>query len=134
MATSTTTETLLDTGPFRTILEGERSRIRASLDELAAERRALLSDDGERDEDLDDGGGEGSTLGAELGRIETLWERLDERLLEVEAALGRIEKGTYGVCRSCGGPVGVARLEAMPEVTECVSCKQAPAWVRRPLR
>jgi DnaK suppressor protein len=41
-----------------------------------------------------------------------------------ERALGRIDAGTYGVCESCGQPVGKARLQAFPQATLCVTCKQ----------
>ena len=53
-------------------------------------------------------------------------ERLDAvTRKEVEAirgALGRIERGRYGVCESCGRPIGSVRLQAMPTATLCVSC------------
>lgn len=40
----------------------------------------------------------------------------------IQAALGRIEDGSYGVCEVCGEPVSEARLKAIPEATRCVSC------------
>ena len=47
------------------------------------------------------------------------------RLLEqTERALGRIDAGTYGICESCGQPIGKARLQAFPQATLCVTCKQ----------
>jgi DnaK suppressor protein len=47
-----------------------------------------------------------------------------ELLEQTERALGRIEAGTYGVCESCGKPIGKARLLAFPRATLCVECKQ----------
>jgi DnaK suppressor protein len=47
-----------------------------------------------------------------------------ELLEQTERALGRIEAGTYGVCESCGEPIGKARLLAFPRATLCVECKQ----------
>jgi len=41
-----------------------------------------------------------------------------------ERAIERIEAGTYGVCESCGKPIGKARLQAFPRATLCVTCKQ----------
>ena len=41
-----------------------------------------------------------------------------------ERALSRIDAGTYGVCESCGQPIGKARLQAFPQATLCVTCKQ----------
>jgi DnaK suppressor protein len=43
---------------------------------------------------------------------------------QAERALARIGAGTYGVCESCGKPIGKARLMAFPRATLCVSCKQ----------
>ena len=40
----------------------------------------------------------------------------------IEAALERIEAGTYGLCDECGGPIGEGRLGAIPEATRCVDC------------
>ena len=39
-------------------------------------------------------------------------------------ALARIDDGSYGVCVSCGQPIGKARLQAFPRATLCVACKQ----------
>ena len=51
-------------------------------------------------------------------------EGLMETLHEVDAALDRIAKGTYGRCENCGDPIPKARLQAFPRATLCVSCKQ----------
>ena len=40
----------------------------------------------------------------------------------IQAALARIEDGSYGTCKNCGEDIGEARLEAMPEATRCVQC------------
>jgi DnaK suppressor protein len=47
-----------------------------------------------------------------------------ELLAQNERALARIASGTYGVCESCGEPIGKARLQAFPRATLCVKCKQ----------
>lgn len=41
----------------------------------------------------------------------------------VDEALQRIDAGTFGVCRICGGEIGRPRLEAVPTATQCISCK-----------
>lgn len=43
-------------------------------------------------------------------------------LLEVDAALERLDLGTYGRCERCGGAIGALRLHAMPSARLCVSC------------
>lgn len=47
-----------------------------------------------------------------------------EMLAQIERALGRIDAGTYGVCESCGNPIGKGRLMAFPRATKCMACKQ----------
>jgi DnaK suppressor protein len=47
-----------------------------------------------------------------------------EMLAQTERALLRIEAGTYGICESCGEPIGKMRLMAFPRATLCLSCKQ----------
>ena len=46
-------------------------------------------------------------------------DELEKRLVDVNAALARIEDGTYGVCETCGGGVEEARLEADPAAPTC---------------
>jgi RNA polymerase-binding protein DksA len=43
----------------------------------------------------------------------------------VNAALDRIEGGSYGRCPRCGGEIGVKRLAAMPSATHCLECQEA---------
>jgi RNA polymerase-binding transcription factor len=43
---------------------------------------------------------------------------------EIVEALQRIYDGTYGICENCGNPIARARLEAVPYVRLCVSCKE----------
>ncbi|HEY2521484.1 MAG TPA: TraR/DksA family transcriptional regulator, partial [Streptosporangiaceae bacterium] len=45
-------------------------------------------------------------------------------LEQTEKALARIDAGSYGVCESCGEPIGKARLMAVPRAVLCVTCKQ----------
>ena len=49
----------------------------------------------------------------------------DAKILQaIEEALGRMEKGTYGVCRDCGEPIAAARLNAIPWTRVCIACKE----------
>ena len=50
---------------------------------------------------------------------------LEARLKEVEAALARLEEGTYGTCRVCGGAIEAARLGANPAAETCMSHLEA---------
>jgi DnaK suppressor protein len=48
-------------------------------------------------------------------------------LAEIDAALERIARGTYGLCEECGGPIGRQRLRAIPDAWHCVGCSQTLA-------
>jgi DnaK suppressor protein len=45
-------------------------------------------------------------------------------LAEIEAALGRLDAGTFGTCQACGAVLPYERLEAMPHVRYCAGCHQ----------
>ena len=49
-------------------------------------------------------------------------DHVAREIAEVEAALGRIAQGSYGSCSSCGGPLGLQRLRAIPEARFCLGC------------
>lgn len=46
-----------------------------------------------------------------------------DELRAIQAALGRIASGSYGICQSCGRPIGVERLRAIPETPFCIECQ-----------
>ncbi|RRD71454.1 MULTISPECIES: RNA polymerase-binding protein DksA [unclassified Desulfovibrio] len=62
---------------------------------------------------------------AESDRAFTLRIRDRERRLirKIQAALTRIDDGTYGVCEDCGDDIGVPRLKARPVTRLCINCK-----------
>lgn len=55
----------------------------------------------------------------------TLASREGRYLHHLNEALERIEKGTYGNCRTCGLEISKKRLEAVPHATQCINCKTA---------
>ena len=60
-----------------------------------------------------------------------LGERETAHLAAVEAALARIEAGTYGECTDCGAQITAARLHATPEAARCVHCQERAEQRRR---
>ena len=57
--------------------------------------------------------------------IQLKLKQTDAKILQaIEEALGRIEKGTYGICRDCGEPIAEARLNAIPWTRVCIACKE----------
>ena len=65
---------------------------------------------------------EGHTIAFERAQVDALVRQARDRLAEVDAALARLDAGSYGVCERCGGPVGDGRLEARPETRLCIDC------------
>jgi DnaK suppressor protein len=57
----------------------------------------------------------------DLARVESL--RLGNELLLVEAALQRLDAGTYGDCLDCGEPIAFDRLLVQPEAARCAACQ-----------
>src|ERR1041385_2786467 len=45
-------------------------------------------------------------------------------LKKIDHALAKIEEGTFGICEECEEPISVKRLEARPETTLCIRCKE----------
>lgn len=45
-----------------------------------------------------------------------------QELREIDAALERLEQETWGSCERCEGPIGLQRLNALPEARRCIRC------------
>ncbi|MHB1555102.1 MAG: TraR/DksA family transcriptional regulator [Acidimicrobiales bacterium] len=99
---------------YRGLLEAERADLRAQLAELGFGEEGGLK--------YDPNFADTSQVTAERGEAEALAGQLREALAEVEAAIGRLEKGTYGHCERCGQPISPARLEAKPAARRCIAC------------
>jgi RNA polymerase-binding protein DksA len=117
--------TSIDTGQFRDALLDERQRVEHALATLRDEHAGSLDDEVEEvaptaDNHL------GETASATLGReIDyTLGDNAEQVISEIDAALERIEDGSYGTCSSCGEEIPRARLEANPWASLCIDCKR----------
>lgn len=105
---------------LRAQLEGEQADLGAQLAELgvgADAGQALTYDANFADT---------SQVTAEKGETEALAATLQEALDGVEAALARLDEGTYGLCEKCQAPIAPARLEAMPAATRCIEHASQP--------
>jgi len=71
---------------------------------------------------------EGLDSNAQLWEVSEVRDGLDDEaateLNQVNDALARLDAGEYGFCKSCGNPIGAARLEAMPFATLCIDCAE----------
>ena len=59
-----------------------------------------------------------------------LGERETAELAAIDAALARIEAGTYGQCTDCGVTIPAARLQASPEAGRCIACQEKTEQTR----
>ena len=105
---------------LRSRLEREQKRLIEELEQLKAnirppDERREGSPFGKREEE--------ATETAELEKRLALEKRTRELLAEIEHTLGKFDQGTYGLCDICGQPIDVARLEALPQANQCLSCK-----------
>jgi DnaK suppressor protein len=109
-------------------LEKVRKELRAEIAGLGADIAQAESEIAERLGDAVGGAGDDQAdAGAKTFQREyelALTENSRDLLDLAERALARIDDGTYGICESCGQPIGKARLEAFPRATLCVTCKQ----------
>lgn len=75
---------------------------------------------GEAELTFDDNFADSGQVAAEQGENRALAQELQDKLDDVELALGKLDAGTYGTCEVCGNPIGEARLEAMPATRFCI--------------
>ena len=79
--------------------------------------------DASRDSNADDEHDpEGATIAFERSQVSTLVRQAQHHLREIDAALARLEDGSYGRCERCGRPIPEPRLEARPVARNCVGC------------
>jgi DnaK suppressor protein len=69
---------------------------------------------------------EGATIAFERSQVDALVRQARRRLEEIDAALERLSRATYGTCEGCGRPISTARLEARPTARTCVECASGP--------
>jgi RNA polymerase-binding transcription factor DksA len=99
---------------MRALLEARLDALRGRLAEIGETLREPEDDDFEEQAaDLDDD-----------AVLESLSHAGRTEVHLIEAALKRIEEGTYGKCIDCGKAIAKRRLEALPEAERCLSCAQ----------
>jgi RNA polymerase-binding protein DksA len=114
----------IDTGRFRQALTEERQRIQAALDNLHEENPGSITDETGEDAVYDNHLADTATVTYDRELDYTLEENSEHMLAEIDAALHRIEDGTYGKCTNCGKEIAPERLEARPWATLCIDCQR----------
>ena len=111
-----------DLDRIRRGLEERRDEVRSRLGTLVEVRRdpAASVSFGKRV-------GDGTTEAVERINQTSAARSLDGTLRAIEAAIARLDDGTYGVCVRCGAQIPAERLEAVPWTPYCVACSRAVA-------
>lgn len=102
---------------FRALLEEKRDEI------LRNAKRTLESDMSLDQNDMPD---EMDLASSEYLQSFTFRLRGREKtfLKKIDHALAKIDEGTFGICEDCEEPIAAKRLEARPETTLCIRCKE----------
>ena len=107
----------------RIMLNEERAKYLHSAQMLKAEADALVFEREPGDVQFDEESGEGDTLAVERDFDLARSAQANQQVDEIDAALARIDAGTYGIFRVSGQPIPKERLRAIPWATERVEYK-----------
>jgi DnaK suppressor protein len=112
-----------DIAAVRRRLEQERERVfeeRRHLHEDTSRSMEEAVDEDGNDSHLADSATETVDREIEL----SLGDNADRLLQEIDAALERVDAGSYGRCERCGAEIDAARLDALPWAAKCIDCKR----------
>ncbi len=107
---------------FQKRLAEERERLEHLLREMAEEREEAKASESASERNPSADSVEGGTMAFEYEKELSIAANTEDLLRKVKNAEERIKTNNYGICESCGESIPVARLEALPYSTLCVSC------------
>jgi DnaK suppressor protein len=102
---------------FREILEDKKEEILRNARRTLNDHMALDTDDLPDEMDLASSESLQSFTFRLRGREKTFLQKIDR-------ALAKIDEGSFGICEQCEEPISPRRLEARPETTLCIRCKE----------
>jgi DnaK suppressor protein len=103
---------------IRVRLEQERASLQSDIAALAADNQAPQDDAGIGNHIADD-----ATEVFVRERDLALRSNTQDLLAQVDAAIKRIDEGSYGICARCGQKIAADRLEALPYAIYCITCQ-----------
>ncbi len=111
---------------INTTLLGEKKRLENDLSKFAKPNPHTVEEDfdskfpnyGDKDD-------ENAAEVAEYAANVSIEQDLEKTLRDINVALDRLKKGTYGICKYCKKPIEEKRLLARPTSSACVECKKA---------
>ena len=114
----------LDSEKFRKLLEEERDRIHR---EVEAIEQSINSDEARMGQselaDYDQHPADAATDTFEKEKDLAVRDAFREALGRIHEAMGKLARGTYGLCDRCGRDIPTGRLEALPHAIYCVECQ-----------
>ena len=109
---------------YQKSLLDEKERLSAALEYLHTENPGVEEEDALELASLEEHLAEVGSVTLDREIDYSLEEVAQEGLTAIAAALGRIERGSFGRCESCGGPIAAERLAALPWASLCIDCKR----------
>jgi len=109
------------TDDARTVLRRLHADAETRITTLEHELRALFEATRSSNAD-DEHDPEGATIAFERAQLIAVRDAARRQLADAQAALQRIDEGTYGLCERCSRPIPAQRLAARPTATTCVGC------------
>ncbi|MBL0747270.1 TraR/DksA family transcriptional regulator [Nocardioides baculatus] len=107
-------------------LAAERAQTQSRLASLTGDHESIVAASLDTNAD-DEHDPEGATIAFERSQIGALIRQVQGHLVEVDAAVARLDAGAYGVCERCGSVISAARLEALPAARLCIRCASTVA-------
>ena len=114
----------IDTEHFRKRLLEERTRVQDAIEYLHEENPGSIEDE-TQEIPSDNHPADFATVTVDREIDYTLEENEERLLAAIDAALKRIDDGSYGTCAVCGKPIGEERLRARPWATLCIDDQRA---------
>ena len=129
MATTTKRKAAAKTSRYNELKKMLEDRRRELLSAVQGKMRDVRAE-GNKDRDVLDQG-ESSEVDIQEDIEFALIQMKSETLNKVDAALRRLDEGTYGNCFECGDEIAEARLRALPFAARCKDCEEARETAER---
>jgi DnaK suppressor protein len=123
MATTTKNKVAAKTSRYTELRKMLEERRRELMNSVQGKMRDVRSAEGRDREVLDQG--ESSEVDIQEDIEFALIQMKSETLNKIDAALRRLEEGSYGDCFECGDEISGARLRALPFAVRCKDCEEA---------
>lgn len=113
----------IDTDRFRSLLEEERTRVQGTIKHLHDDHDESLAEETDELSTANDNHmADLATATYDREMDYSLEENSEQILGDIEAALKRLDDGSYGTCTKCGREIAGERLEARPWASLCIDC------------